>query len=62
MGGGLEMDGTTSSSSEPSRSAFQYFSSVDVLRKLMVEEGGFESEKVQIEVLGAACVVIRCEK
>jgi SAM-dependent methyltransferase len=62
MGGGLEMDGSTSSSSEPSRSAFQYFQSVDVLRKLIVDEGGFESEKVQIEVLGAACVVIRCEK
>jgi ubiquinone/menaquinone biosynthesis C-methylase UbiE len=60
MGGGLSADGTTAS--EPSRSAFQYFQSVDVLRKLMVEEGGFESEKVQIEVLGAACVVIRCEK
>lgn len=47
--------------SSPSQQAFQYFSSVEQLRKL-VEAGGFESEKVQIEVLGAACVVIRAEK
>jgi len=45
----------------PSSQAFQYFESVDVLRKLM-EGGGFEPDKIQIEVLGAACVVIRCEK
>lgn len=45
----------------PSSQAFQYFESVDVLRKLM-EDGGFEPDKIQIEVLGAACVVIRCEK
>jgi len=45
----------------PSRQAFQYFESVDQLRKLM-EEGGFEHDKIQIEVLGTACVVIRCEK
>jgi ubiquinone/menaquinone biosynthesis C-methylase UbiE len=47
--------------SEPSRNAFQYFQSVDVLRQLM-EDAGFAPEKVQIEVLGVACVVIRCEK
>jgi len=46
----------------PSRQAFQYFGSVDVLRKLLVEEGGFAPEKVFIEVLGNACVVIRAEK
>ena len=45
----------------PSRQAFQYFQSVDQLRKLL-EKGGFESDKIRIEVLGAACVVIRCEK
>ena len=46
----------------PSRQAFQFFSSVDVLRDLLVKEGGFEAEKVFIEVLGNACVVIRAEK
>ena len=46
----------------PSQQAFQYFGSVDVLRKLVVEEGGFAPEKVFIEVLGNACVVIRAEK
>jgi len=45
----------------PSMQAFQYFESVDMLRKLVVK-AGFAPEKVEIEVLGAACVVIRCEK
>jgi ubiquinone/menaquinone biosynthesis C-methylase UbiE len=47
--------------SGPSRQAFQYFESMEQLRSLM-ESGGFEREKIQIEVLGNACVVIRCEK
>jgi ubiquinone/menaquinone biosynthesis C-methylase UbiE len=47
--------------SGPSRQAFQYFESVEQLRSLM-ESGGFEREKINIEVLGTACVVIRCEK
>lgn len=47
--------------SAPSQQAFQYFSSVDSLRELL-ERGGFESEKIQIEILGSACVVIRAEK
>ena len=41
--------------------AFQYFESVDTLRSLL-ERGGFEREKVVIEILGNACVVIRAEK
>ena len=45
----------------PSMQAFQYFESVDQLRKIM-EGGGFEHDKVKIEVLGTSCVVIRCEK
>jgi ubiquinone/menaquinone biosynthesis C-methylase UbiE len=45
----------------PSRQAFQYFESVDQLRKLL-EVGGFQHDKIKIEILGAACVVIRCEK
>lgn len=47
--------------SEPSRQAFQYFESVDVLKSLLVS-GGFEADKVDIEVIKPACVVIRCEK
>lgn len=45
----------------PSQQAFQYFESVDTLRDLL-ERGGFESDKIVIEVLGSACVVIRAEK
>jgi ubiquinone/menaquinone biosynthesis C-methylase UbiE len=45
----------------PSMTAFQYFQTTDQLRKL-VESGGFEHDKIKIEVLGSACVVIRCEK
>jgi len=47
--------------SEPSRQAFQYFESVDVLKSLLVS-GGFDADKVDIEVIKPACVVIRCEK
>ena len=45
----------------PNQQAFQYFRSVDEIRTLL-ENGGFEREKISIEVLGSACVVIRCEK
>jgi ubiquinone/menaquinone biosynthesis C-methylase UbiE len=47
--------------SDPSQMAFQYFTSTDKLRDLL-ERNGFEPEKVSVEVLGVACVVIRCEK
>jgi SAM-dependent methyltransferase len=40
---------------------FQYFESVEQLRDLLVRNG-FEEHKVHIDVLGSACVVIRCEK
>mmetsp|Transcript_69034 Transcript_69034/g.102581 ORF Transcript_69034/g.102581 Transcript_69034/m.102581 type:complete len:141 (+) Transcript_69034:234-656(+) len=43
------------------RQAFQYFESVDVLRSMLVK-AGFENEKVSVEVLEPACVVIKCEK
>lgn len=52
---------TEGGQSGPSQQAFQYFESMEQLRSLM-ESGGFEPEKIQIEVLGSACVVIRCEK
>ena len=45
----------------PSQQAFQYFESVDSLRSLL-ERGGFEPEKIVIEILGTSCVVIRAEK
>jgi len=45
----------------PSKQAFQYFDSVDTLRDMMLR-AGFEGGKVDIEILGRACVVIRCEK
>lgn len=41
--------------------AFQYFESVDVLKEMIVN-AGFKEEDVTIEVLGTACVVIRCVK
>jgi len=41
--------------------AFQYFESVEKLEDLVVK-AGFDKEKVQIEVLGTSCVVIRAEK
>lgn len=53
------MDGQANSS--PSQQAFQYFESIDTLRNLLVG-GGFDRDKVLIEVLGRACVVIRAEK
>ena len=53
------MDG--SANTPTPQQAFQYFESVDTLRSLL-ERGGFEREKVVIEILGNACVVIRAEK
>ena len=44
-----------------SQQAFQYFESVETLRSLL-ERGGFESDKIAIEILGTACVVIKAEK
>jgi hypothetical protein len=44
-----------------SQMAFRYFTSIDSLRDLL-ERNGFESDKINVEVLGSACVVIRCEK
>ena len=41
--------------------AFQYFESVDMLRDLFLK-AGFENDKIDIEVLGTSCVIIRAEK
>ncbi|CAB9506968.1 Uncharacterized methyltransferase At1g78140, chloroplastic [Seminavis robusta] len=45
----------------PSRQAFQYFASTQMLRELM-EEGGFSREKISVEVIEPSAVIIRCEK
>ena len=55
------LQATAPSGSSPSQQAFQYFASVDELRSMM-EAGGFSRDKINIEILGNACVVIRCEK
>ena len=44
-----------------SQQFFQYFQSTDQLKEIM-ESGGFDRQNIIIEVLGNACVVIRCEK
>lgn len=41
--------------------AFQYFPTVDYLRDLLLE-AGFEEDKVDVEVVGRGCVIMRCEK
>ncbi|KAL3827559.1 hypothetical protein ACHAXA_002056 [Cyclostephanos tholiformis] len=41
--------------------SFQYFPSVEYLRDLLTD-AGFEESKVSVELLGRACVVMRCEK
>jgi len=41
--------------------AFQYFDSTDELKSKLVA-AGFAEENISIEVLGQACVVMRCEK
>ena len=41
--------------------AFQYFPSLEYLKDLLVD-AGFEKSKVSVELIGRACVVMRCEK
>lgn len=45
----------------PDTQAFQYFASTDELKDMLVK-AGFEEDKVSVEVLGTACVVIKAEK
>ena len=40
---------------------FQYFQSVEELRALLMK-AGFSNDKIQIDVVGPSCVIIRCEK
>ena len=44
-----------------SMQAFQYFPSIDHLRNLLTN-AGFEEDKVDVELVGTACIIIRCEK
>ena len=44
---------------EQNLQAFQYFPSVEHLENLL-KDAGFE--KVDVEVVGSSCVIIRCEK
>lgn len=56
------MDGAAGAdATNTSKMAFQYFSSVPEMKELLMRNG-FEADKISIEVLGNACVVIRCEK
>ena len=45
----------------PDIQAFQYFASTEELKDMLVK-AGFEEDKVSVEVLGTACVVIKAEK
>merc|ERR1712032_471774 len=46
---------------ELSSQAFQYFPSVEYLVELLVD-AGFDKGKVDVEVAGLSCVILRCEK
>eukprot|EP00978_Attheya_sp_CCMP212_P033161 scaffold132545_cov47-Attheya_sp.AAC.2 len=52
---------SSSSTTDIQSQAFQYFESTDMIQSLLVQ-AGFESENIQIEILGNACIIIRCEK
>eukprot|EP00557_Chaetoceros_sp_GSL56_P008028 CAMPEP_0176491590 /NCGR_PEP_ID=MMETSP0200_2-20121128/8517_1 /TAXON_ID=947934 /ORGANISM="Chaetoceros sp., Strain GSL56" /LENGTH=403 /DNA_ID=CAMNT_0017889037 /DNA_START=104 /DNA_END=1315 /DNA_ORIENTATION=+ len=41
--------------------AFQYFASTNVLKELLLK-AGFQDDKINIEVFGTSCVIIRAEK
>ena len=46
---------------ETSMQAFQYFPSREFLEDLLMD-AGFEREKIDVEIVGRSCVIIRCEK
>lgn len=51
--GGTELD--------TSMQAFQYFPSKEHLEDLLME-AGFEMQKIDVEILGSGCAIMRCEK
>ena len=55
------LQATENGQTGPNIQAFQYFASTDELKEMIVK-AGFDEEKVSVEVLGTACVVIRAEK
>jgi ubiquinone/menaquinone biosynthesis C-methylase UbiE len=57
----LGTDSAGPSSLSTNQTSFQMFDSTDTLRDLLLRNG-FEAAKVSVEVIGSACVVIRCEK
>ena len=58
---GLENAANGGMQVETSMQAFQYFPSIEHLRNLLTE-AGFENEKVDVQLVGRSCVIIRCEK
>lgn len=44
-----------------SMQAFQYFPSIEHMRNLLTN-AGFQEDKVDVELIGTACIIIRCEK
>lgn len=46
---------------ETTMQAFQYFPNVEHLRGLLMD-AGFDKDKVDVEVVGSSCAIIRCEK
>ena len=58
---GLENAANGGMQVETSMQAFQYFPSLEHLRNLLIE-AGFEENKVDVQLVGRSCVIIRCEK
>mmetsp|Transcript_48742 Transcript_48742/g.58998 ORF Transcript_48742/g.58998 Transcript_48742/m.58998 type:complete len:389 (+) Transcript_48742:43-1209(+) len=44
-----------------SQQAFNYFTSADEIKNMFIR-AGFEEKNVDVEVLGKACIIVRCEK
>lgn len=58
---GAERSANRGADVEVNVQAFQYFPSEKYLRDLLTD-AGFDESKVSVEVLGRACVIMRCEK
>ena len=58
---GLENTANGGIQVETSMQAFQYFPSIEHLRNLLLE-AGFEEDKIDVQLVGRSCVIIRCEK
>eukprot|EP00804_Cyclotella_cryptica_P018376 CCRYP_015467-RA/>CCRYP_015467-RA protein AED:0.31 eAED:0.31 QI:293/1/1/1/1/1/2/321/432 len=58
---GLENAANGGAQVETSMQAFQYFPSIEYLKDLLLD-AGFEQDKIDVQLVGRSCVVIRCEK